>query len=220
MIRAGSVEIRCPFLFCMMLHPGVKMILWLTFAIVMQRWQINQLSIASLMLAIAIFPSRLFMLQGLLKRTGILMLSLFLVYGFTIPGQPLLPGLEGWSPTIQGIMDGSFQIWKLFLMLVSLAWVLGTTEREQFLYGIYWLFWPARFIGVNREQIAARIGLTLEYALNKSKVNKPWFERLKDGMSKDDVNQSAEVLLTMIPFRWQDGFLLVTGIAFLIWVSR
>ena len=204
----------------MMLHSGVKIILWLTFAIFMQRWQMEQLAIASMVMAIGLFPAKWLMLSSLIRKTGILIISLFLVYGFTIPGEPLLPLLGEWSPSVTGMTDGLIQAWKLLLMLASLTWILGTTGREQFLYGIYWILWPAQYLGVNREQVAARIGLTLEYAVQGKANDASWFNRLKDGVAQDEINQTTQVALMLMTFRWQDGFLLVMGILLMAWVSR
>lgn len=195
------------------LHPATKILLWLGFAVAVQNFDPAMLGVASALAALALLLTRAPAGLGMLRRSRWLLLSLALVYAFATPGDPVLPALGTFSPTVQGVLGGGIQAWRLALLLATLALLLHTCPRENLLSGIYILLKPYRFLGVDPERIAVRLWLTLRYAEQNRAANdtgnsfRAWWQELR--LSGEPASDAAtHVRFELEPFTWRDTVIL------------
>ncbi len=98
----------------------------------------------------------------MLRRMRVLLLAIWLVYGWSTPG---LYVWSGWlSPTQEGLWQGFLQAARLVGVLTSLQWLLRGLSREALFGGIYLLAAPLTLLGVNRQRWALRLTLTMDFA--------------------------------------------------------
>ena len=64
----------------------------------------------------------------------------------------------------EGLADGVLQLTRLLAALAALAILLDRLHRQQLIAGLYALFAPLQWLGLSRERLAVRLGLTLHYA--------------------------------------------------------
>jgi hypothetical protein len=101
-------------------------------------------------------------LGTMLLRLRWLWLSLFVVYFWFTPGIPVLPGLERWSPTYDGLREGLVRIGILAVIASGANLLLQVTAQESLLAAIHWLATPLEFLGLSRDRFALRLVLVLE----------------------------------------------------------
>ena len=102
----------------------------------------------------------------LLRRLKIFFLSIFVVYLWFTPGEPLLAMAllpRSLIPTDQGLLLGISRIAVLVAIALCVHLLLATTSREELLGAIHWLARPLSRVGVSHERLAVRMTLTLEY---------------------------------------------------------
>ncbi len=147
-----------------MLHPTVRMIGLMVFALLLPALQPGFLAGIGLVLLVMLLR-----LQGLdtffllFRRARWLLVSILFIYAFATPGE-LLPQLpETFSPTYEGIHAGMLQALRLCMMLAALAVLLSSTSQRAIMAGIFVLLVPLRPLGISPERFAARLWLTLHY---------------------------------------------------------
>lgn len=148
----------------MTLHPATQIVVWcLLVALLPQlKYQLLLTVAGMLMLGAAFLSGHKFM--QLLRRTRWVMLSLWLVYAWSTPGQAVYEPWEQFSPTFEGLNDGLVQLLRLLAALSSLAVLLDKLHRMQLIAGLYVLCAPLQWFGGLRERFAVRLALTLQYA--------------------------------------------------------
>lgn len=192
-----------------MIHPATKILLWLGFALAVQRLDFAMLALLS---GLVIFL--LARLDGvveawvMVRRARWLLLSLSLIYAFATPGDPVFPGWGAFSPSLQGLRDGALQAWRLSLLLVALALLLQSCSRESLLSGLYVLMRPFRVMGLNPERIAVRLWLTLHYAQQQTgQKMQDWRDELRHALEPAP-HAPLHVKLEVLAFTWRDGIAL------------
>ena len=98
---------------------------------------------------------------ALFKRTRWLFLALFIGYGFSLPGSPLIGGWD-WSPTREGLEAGLVQAWRLAMLLLLVEWSILRLPAKTLLEGLYSLLRPFGRLGLPAERAALRLGLTMQ----------------------------------------------------------
>ena len=163
--RNGS-SIELPFFLesTMRFHPAAQIMAWCLLVAVMQALAPAILLIAAGLIFLCAFALSRHKFIQLLHRTRWIMLSLLLIYAYSIPGQPLLDTFGIFSPSREGLIDGVSQLTRLLAALAGLAILLDRLHRQQLIAGLYTLFAPLRWIGLSRELLAVRLALTLHYA--------------------------------------------------------
>ena len=181
------------------LHPATRILLWISLAAYAFVSGPRPLAVLSLVLAV------LLLLQGnnlffrLLRRIRWILLSLLAIYAFETPGEYFFPAMGG--PTFEGLVSGGIQAWRIALTIALLAFLQGSTSREEMLSGIYTLLLPLnRWVDV--ERIAVRLLLTLHYAEEKGQGD--WRERILDAF-RDAEYPRTSLKLPLYPFRMRDG---------------
>ncbi len=106
----------------------------------------------------------------LLRRSRWLFVSILVFYlGFT-PGEPILPAVSFWSPSVVGVEQGTRRVLVLLVIITAVSLLLRYTPRPALLAGLYGLATPLRWVGVARDRLAVRLLLTLEYAASIDKT--------------------------------------------------
>jgi len=170
-----------------------------------------------LVLAFAFMLSRHKFIQ-LVRRTRWIMLSLWVIYAYSTPGQALSEQLGMFSPSREGLLDGGLQLMRLLVALAGLAMLLDRLHRQQLMAGLYALFAPLQWLGLSRERLAVRLALTLHYAeVAMLRETRTWQDVLHSLFEPHgEVNRSME--LPVYRFNAYDALLSV-GAAALIWLA-
>jgi energy-coupling factor transport system permease protein len=156
----------------------------------------------------------------LLRRTRWIALSLLLVYAWATPGRAVMDGMGIWSPTWEGLQDGTLQLGRLLCALAGLAVLLASLARERLIAGLYALAWPMRFFGLSRERFAVRLALTLEYAeKTMHDTAQDWRAAIAQATGSNGGGNS-QIELQRQPYGWLDGILLLAGLLILAGVWR
>jgi energy-coupling factor transport system permease protein len=99
----------------------------------------------------------------MLKRMRWLFLSIFIVYSWFTPGQPLIGGWITNAPTLEGVVTGALRALSLAAIVLAVGVLIRTLVREQLLAGILWLLRPLEVLGLPYERLSVRLALTLDY---------------------------------------------------------
>lgn len=161
------------------LHPATRLACWMLLVLAIQ-----SLSGMALVLACGMLP-----LLGapvlrhwwrLLRRMRWLVLSLFLILGWSVAGEPLVENGGALVPTLEGCAEAITQTARLALVLAALAWLIERTPTAALMAGCHVLLRPLRYFGLDVERAVARLMLTLQYAENLPPV-RGWRELLSRG---------------------------------------
>jgi energy-coupling factor transport system permease protein len=196
----------------LLIHPATKILLWLGFALAVQRLEFAELSLVSVFFLLClVLAGGLFEALRMLRRARWLLLSLLLVYAFATPGSLLFPLLGKLSPTLEGLHGGALQAWHLSLLLLALALLLHLCPRESLLSGLYVLMRPFRVIGLNPERVAVRLWLTLHYAQQQTRQRmQAWRDELRAALDPAP-DAALHVGLELPSFGWRDAMALALG---------
>lgn len=203
------------------IHPATKILLWLVFAIAVQRFDFAVLALFSVIVILWMaLAGGLFEGLLMLRRARWLLLSLLLIYAFATPGDLVLPLLGAFSPSLQGLRGGALQAWRLALLLIALALLLRSCPRENLLSGLYVLLRPFRKIGMNPERVAVRLWLTLHYAEQQTRQKmQAWREELRSALDPAP-NVALHISLELPAFTWRDAIVLALAtllLGFSLW---
>jgi energy-coupling factor transporter transmembrane protein EcfT len=143
------------------LHPASRILTYLVAALAIPGLSFFMLSI----FALAAFPI-LFRLHRsparLLWRTRWLLMILILGYAYGLPGEPLLPLLDAYSPSVEGVIHGGRQATGLLALLLWLDILVLAQSPDRLLGGLFQLARPFSPLGLDGGRLALRLGLTLE----------------------------------------------------------
>jgi energy-coupling factor transport system permease protein len=161
------------------MHPSVRVLALLMFAVMVYGLQRHALVIALALMLVILLRMDLIANQikktgavsfaafteflRLLKRVRYILLFLLIVYAYNTPGEYVAGWYFSTAPSYEGVHAGVEQMLRLAAILAGLALLLATTGREQLIAGLYWLARPFRFAGLDPERFAVRLWLTLYY---------------------------------------------------------
>ena len=199
-------------------HPAAQILTWCLLVATLQALRpAALLSVAGLLLLATLSVSGRKFLH-LLRRTRWVMLSLLLIYAWSTPGQALLPQLGAFSPTHEGMTDGSLQLLRLLAALGGLAMLLDRLHRQQLIAGLYVLFAPLRLVGLSRERAAVRLALTLHYAeVAMMRGTQTWQDTLR-GLFDAHGETARQMELPLYRFALGDACLLGGALA-MLWLA-
>ena len=201
-----------------MFHPAALILLWVCLAVAMQSSQATGLLLAGVPLLVVACVLSTARLLTLLRRTRWIMLSLLLVYAYTVPGEAIWVLLAQFSPTQEGLADGLLQLCRLIFSLAGLSIVLSLLSQQQLISGLYTLAYPLCYLGLSRERIAVRLALTLHYAESAMlDTTADWRSSIEHLLAPAEAKQHRIELLTP-PFTLRDGLLLAVGCTSLVLV--
>lgn len=203
----------------MRLHPATQILIWCVLVTVMQFLPSARLLVAgALVLSLAFLLSRHKFVQ-LVRRTRWIMLSLWLIYAYSTPGQPVSEALGSVSPSIEGLQDGGLQLMRLLAALAGLAILLDRLHRQQMIAGLYVLFAPLQWLGLSRERLAVRLALTLHYAEVAMLRTQSWQDNLRSLTTENIEQQTGNRQMELPVYRFlpADVLILTGSLLLLLW---
>lgn len=151
------------------LSPSVRILSLLVLAAGLASGQPRMLAAGGVVLlltgAVALMQQRDFewsSLLGMLRRVRWLLLAMLILYGWFTPGDPLLPSLGDWSPSLTGVRLGLLRVVALAAIVVAVYLLLITTPRGDLVGGLLWFGRPLRRLGIDDRRFAVRLVLALE----------------------------------------------------------
>lgn len=190
-------------------HPAAQLLGWVIFLLAIAAMPPVSLlgsAVSLLVLAQAVAAAKL---RQLLRRTRWIFLTMWLIYAYSTPGNPVFETAHAWSPTVEGLYDGWLQFSRLFCTLASLSLVLSGLTAPQLISALYSLCWPLQAFGTVRERLAVRLALTLHYAETVVfERNTAWRETLESLLAPVEVEPSV-IELPCYALRWRDAALLL-----------
>ena len=141
------------------MHPVIRVISFILFAILIARATLIQMGVAFVFLS-----GLLFIKPGLSFRQPLrmlwklkwLLLSILIVY---LLSHAEIARHEPWL----AIQPALKQVMYIFLVLIAVSSLIATTSRDELIEAIIWLARPVRFLGVSPQRLAIRIALIMEY---------------------------------------------------------
>lgn len=200
----------------MTFHPAAQILGWCLLVAIMQALALLPLSIVAGSILLCAFALSRHKFIQLLRRTRWIMFSLLLIYAYTTPGQLLLGSLGAFSPTREGLTDGTLQLARLLAALAALAILLDRLHRQHLIAGLYILFIPLQWIGLSRERAAVRLALTLHYAEVVMLRGAGWQETLR-GLFEPHGEPVRQMELPLYRFTLADAALLAGGLI-MLWI--
>jgi len=198
------------------LHPSLKIILLVLLAVAVQHAGLYALALAGGVLMLVAARWHIGLLRKLLFRSRWLLLTLFMIYAFTTPGE-YLSGWESYGLTYEGLHQGALQAIRLIIMLAGLALLLGTTGRDALMAGIYRLISPIRGFKVSPDRFTARLWLTLHYAeLERPQHKLPFWQRFEQ-VSAQLPEQINHVRFDVPHFVLCDWLVLMAATGLVLW---
>lgn len=149
----------------MSVHPYIKITLFLLFSLSLSFGGFRQLSLGLILLLCGYLIVPQPDMRGLWKmlyRLRWLWLSLVIFYFWFTPGRAVFEEFSGWSPSVEGIVEGVVRVGILVSMALAAHLLFQVSSREQLLASIRWLITPLSFLGVHRDRFAVRLLLVFE----------------------------------------------------------
>lgn len=145
------------------MHVLVKFFCLASLALALSFMQHNQLIMLVSTLSGVAFILSLRVFTHTLRRVKWLLIILIIIYTFSTPGEYIQYWKMPLRPTYEGLIAGLSQMLNIVAMLASISLILSTTPRAKLIGGLYQLLSPLRCFGMNAENFAVRIWLTLHY---------------------------------------------------------
>lgn len=191
------------------MNPATRLALFMALAASISRLPVL---LAGAILLLALLGPRRAHLARLLWRSRWLLLILFLGYGWTLPGEPLVPGVVSfWMPSLEGLHLSAAQVLRLVAMLAALDALLLALPAERLLGGLLIaLRLLPRRLCPDPERVALRLWLTLR-AIEDSRF-KLQGSRMLDALRRMDTQACVSgetVMLRVEPLRGLDRLVLV-----------
>ncbi|MDR1888128.1 MAG: hypothetical protein LBQ81_01870 [Zoogloeaceae bacterium] len=189
------------------LHPAARILFWLLLAVFLQVVTLPTLTLAGVCLLLAGEKTRQHWWR-LFLRTRVLLLVLFLVFAYGVPGEN--PGGMVWLPTFEGMAETSLHVLRLVVFLGLLAWLLAPLSHQALMGGLWFLLQPCRHLGLPVDKSVVRLSLVLEYMENLPAQS--WRQWLTP---TDTPQEPAPVCVSLPLWNGRDGLALVFAILLL-----
>lgn len=186
------------------IHPTTWLIVWLLFLVVVQFMNGTTLAVA-LLLVPALGTYVLQRGSRLIWRARWLLISMFVIFSWGIPGDPLWDG--AFAPTHEGLSIGLTHFGRLLLVLVAVAAFLEAMPLPDLLAAIHTLLRPLRRFGFDPDRGVVRLMLVLQYV---ETLPRPRDWRTLLDTPATNLGEAVEV--NHQPLRWPD-FLVALALA-------
>ena len=165
------------------MHPIIRVVTFFVFSLSMAFGHALHLVLAAVLLVLGYILEQKSQFTSnwlMLKRMRWLFLSIFIVYFWFTPGEPLISAIQNYSPSVEGIRMGFYRVCSLIFIVLAVTLLVRTIEKNELVSSILWLLKPLHFIGFPHERLAVRMALTLDYVIEVQDVY----------TSKSDSNQT------------------------------
>lgn len=99
----------------------------------------------------------------LIRRVRILLLAIIVLFAWFTPGEALLAGLPGFSPTREGVMLAMEHAGRLIVVVCCVALLLEMLSPDRLISGLHALCRPGIVLGLSAQRVALRLLLVLRY---------------------------------------------------------
>lgn len=162
-------------IFTFNMHPFVKILYFVLILILMSFLSNQLLCVLFVLVSTFVVTLELKNFLHVIKRMRLLFLSILVIYAFATPGQYVPHVPVNIAPTIEGVQQGLLQVMKLLIALGALNLLYSNSSKAQLILGLYTLFKPLKYLGLNIERFTVRLFLTLEYVEDFSSQNQQEF---------------------------------------------
>ena len=201
------------------MHPFVKILYFVLILILMSFLSDQMLSMLFLLVVVMAMILQFKHFIHVVKRVRLLLLSILLIYAFATPGQYVSYLPLYLAPTIEGLEQGGLQVMRLLIALAALDLLYSNSSKEQLILGLYTLFKPLEFLGLNTERFAVRLFLTLEYVEDfASQHHKKFSFNQFDAiyLATDNASTDRAIVFSMQPFGNVDKILIFAFIGIVL----
>jgi energy-coupling factor transporter transmembrane protein EcfT len=144
--------------------------------------------------------------RRLMMRMRWLMLTLIVILGWSVAGEPLwAPGFVP-PPSVEGLQDAMTQLLRLSLVLAAVAILVSTTPLPVLMAGCRSLLLPLSVLGLNVDRAVVRLSLVLQ--LSESAPQTGWRDWL--ATPPEEVTMRRVELPSPEPV-WQDRLALAAS---------
>ncbi len=144
----------------MFVHPSVRLLIGLGLVSLSSALSLLPLLFLITLISLWLVSKHDVLCLRWVRRARILLIVPPIVSGYTIAGTGVLP-LDIWSPTWEGLYVGGLQSLKLLAASLSLRVALFGLSSAALSRGLAGLISPLKHIGLDSEQLARRLQLTL-----------------------------------------------------------
>lgn len=195
------------------LHPATRLCLWLLLLIALQSLDGGGLVLA--FLALPLLGGAVLRRGGRLAwRARWLLLSLFVIFAWGLPGEPLWDGAG--APSREGLAEALAHLGRLLLVLLAVAALLESMPLPELLAAARRLLAPLRRFGLDGERTAVRLLLVLRYVESLPRP-RDWRQLL----AVPAVSSSERICFDDRPLRGIDRLVLLAaaGLAIGVWCA-
>lgn len=89
-------------------------------------------------------------------------LSLIVLYGWISPGEPALPALGAFSPSLAGLVSALRYIAVLAVIAMTVQLLMAALSRDELVGALRWWLKPLGVLGLERDRVALRLILVAE----------------------------------------------------------
>ncbi len=139
------------------MHPSCALIVWLAAVLALPALGPAGLLALAVLLSLS---AGLCPWWKLLRRARWLLLTLWLILAYNVPGEALAD--LSWTPTYEGIAAANLHALRLMVMLGCLAWLFRRLGRDGLISALWGLLSPCRVIGLDTERLVVRLSLVLD----------------------------------------------------------
>ncbi|MDR1349548.1 MAG: hypothetical protein LBJ59_01960 [Zoogloeaceae bacterium] len=190
-------------------HPAARILLWFMLAVFLQWAAPTLMLLAGLVLLLSGARMRQHWWR-LFLRTRLLLLALFLVFAYGVPGESL--GGLNWLPGYEGLSEALLHVLRLVVFLGALSWLLTSLSQQALVGGLWFLLQPCRHLGLPVDKSVVRLSLVLEYLENLPRQS--WRQWL---LLPETTAEVAPVRLSLPRWRARDvGLLLLATLVFVL----
>ncbi|MCK9284555.1 MAG: energy-coupling factor transporter transmembrane protein EcfT [Rhodocyclaceae bacterium] len=148
-----------------MFHPASLLLVWGVSVLAIQQLDLSAAAVATFcVLLIAAWVSRPRLLK-ILHRTRWLFLSLLVLFPWLTPGVRLEGHWAVLGVSVEGVEMAVEHGLRLLAILAMLSLLLNRLDHADLVAGLFMLMAPMARLGLDRQRIAVRLMLTLEYAV-------------------------------------------------------
>jgi len=197
------------------MHPFIKILYFILILLLISVASNQIIFLLLIFLCIIVFSFHFKSFLRTVRRMRWLFLSILIIYAFGTPGELIPQFPVNFAPTFEGVQLGLLQIEKLLIALAALSILLTSSPKEQLMLGLYMLFRPFRFLGLNTEKFAARLLLTLNYVEELASQNnrKFSFKQLDEiHASVESLPREGIVYFQKLPFKLIDKVMIFFAI--------
>lgn len=183
------------------MHPVLRIVCFIVLSLFLALGDVGQLVIAAIVVVMLYLTTEreksLVGLWLMLRRMRWFFLSIFLIYAWFTPGEPLISSMNTpWLPTVSGVLEGGERLMALVLIIAAVHWLLLVTKRDQLISALYWLVAPVQLFGFSRQRFAVRLALTLNRVVDVQELVSNSVQQA--GVNKGNIKTYAAVTATIV----------------------